>query len=76
LQRGRLGGAALDVFWHEPPDPDDPLLQMPNVLVTPHVSGVTTMTYERVASFVADNIRRVLAGQLPVNCVNPDVRAH
>jgi phosphoglycerate dehydrogenase-like enzyme len=51
------------------------LLRMPNVLMTPHVSGVTTMTYERVAGFVADNIRRALAGELPTNCVNPDVRA-
>lgn len=75
LERGELGGAAMDVFWQEPPDPADPLLRMPNVLVTPHVSGVTTMTYERVASFVADNIRRALASELPTNCVNPDVRA-
>jgi phosphoglycerate dehydrogenase-like enzyme len=75
LQQGRLGGAALDVFWREPPDPEDPLLHMPNVLVSPHVSGVTTMTYERVAGFVANNIRRVLAGQLPLNCANPEVRA-
>jgi hypothetical protein len=32
------------------------------------------MTYERVAGFVAANVRRVLAGSLPTNCVNPDVR--
>ena len=73
LESGHLAGAALDVFWGEPPDPAEPLIHMPNVLVTPHVSGVTRMTYQNVARFVADNIRRVEAGELPLNCVNREV---
>jgi phosphoglycerate dehydrogenase-like enzyme len=74
LEGGRLAGAALDVFWGEPPDPAEPLIHLPNVLVTPHVSGVTHLTYQNVARFVADNIRRVESGQYPLNCVNREVQ--
>jgi phosphoglycerate dehydrogenase-like enzyme len=67
LRERRLAGAGLDVFWDEPPDPDDPLLAMPNVIATPHVAGVTVEAMEAIARVVADNIRRVRAGLPPVH---------
>lgn len=66
LLDGRLGGAGLDVFWHEPADPEDPLLAMPNVIATPHVANMTTETIETIARAAADNIRRVHAGSPPL----------
>jgi phosphoglycerate dehydrogenase-like enzyme len=65
LDEGRLAGAGLDVFWHEPIDPNDPLLAMPNVIATPHVANMTTETIETIARAAADNIRRVQAGLPP-----------
>lgn len=49
LQSGHLGGLAIDVAWSEPFDPSDPILQFPNVLITPHIAGVTTLAYESMA---------------------------
>ena len=65
LRERRLAGAGLDVFWDEPPDPDDPLLAMPNVIATPHVAGVTLEAIETVTRVVVDNIRGVRAGLPP-----------
>lgn len=49
LQSGHLGGLAIDVAWTEPFDPDDPILKFPNVLITPHVAGVTVYSYRKMA---------------------------
>lgn len=48
LQSGHLGGLAIDVAWTEPFDPLDPILQFPNVLITPHIGGVTTHSYRNM----------------------------
>lgn len=48
LESGQLGGLAMDVAWSEPYDPSDPILKFPNVLITPHVAGVTTLSYENM----------------------------
>ena len=48
LQSGHLGGLAIDVAWTEPFDPSDPILQFPNVLITPHIGGVTTFSYHNM----------------------------
>lgn len=67
LREKRLGGAGLDVFWHEPTDPDDSLLAMSNVIATPHVANMTLETIETIARISADNIRRVQAGLPPMH---------
>ena len=63
LRSGHLGAAGLDVFATEPADPGDPLFQLPNVLVTPHVAWVTTGTFDRSFTIAAENCRRVGAGE-------------
>ena len=65
LLKGPLGGAGFDVFWEEPAAPDDPLLQMPNVVVTPHIAGTTYEVMERLARVAAENIHLVTAGRPP-----------
>ncbi len=67
LREKRLGGAGLDVFWHEPTDPDDSLLAMSNVIATPHVANMTLETIETIARISVDNIRRVQAGLPPMH---------
>lgn len=49
LQSGHLGGLGIDVAWTEPFDPKDPILQHPNVLITPHVAGVTESSYRAMS---------------------------
>jgi len=75
LDSGHLGGVALDVYWIEPPEPNDPILDYTNVMATPHIAGVTDISYSRIAAGVAENIRRVMEGKLPLNCANPDLKA-
>ena len=73
LESGQLAGAALDVFWNEPADPDDPLLSHPNVIVTPHIAGDTEEVERRLAELAAGNIRRVARGAPPEYVVGVDV---
>lgn len=70
LQEGLIAGAGLDVLEKEPPDPDNPLWAMPNVIITPHISGMTEDYAERVASLFADNLKRYLSGQPLQNVVD------
>jgi phosphoglycerate dehydrogenase-like enzyme len=62
LQEGKLGGAGLDVFREEPLPADSPLWDMPNVLVTPHVSGSSPHYNERATAIFADNLSRYTRG--------------
>jgi D-3-phosphoglycerate dehydrogenase / 2-oxoglutarate reductase len=72
LKSGRPGAAAVDVFDEEPVhDPNDPLLQMPNVVCTPHIGYVTRDEYELQFSDVFDQIVAYAAGS-PINVVNPE----
>jgi len=70
LNKRHLGGVALDVFWQEPPEKNDELFAYKNVIVSPHIAGVTDVSYEAIAFYVCDNISRVMNGQKPINCVN------
>ena len=72
LNTERLAGVALDVFWHEPTLPHDPLFQNSKVLVTPHIAGVTDTSYQGIAKQVARNVRLVQSGKLPEHCVNTE----
>jgi phosphoglycerate dehydrogenase-like enzyme len=65
LQDGHLAGAGLDVFDPEPPLPDNPLLRMANVVVTPHVASNTDKGYWRMSQSVVDQVLQVLAGERP-----------
>ncbi len=62
LGAGMIAGAGLDVFWDEPPDPDDPLFQY-NVLATPHIGGSTDISTRGIITAVAKNIRRLEKGE-------------
>lgn len=73
LVDGDLAGAALDVFAAEPPDPDNPLLDAPNLVLSPHVAGVSDRTQRRGLELAASSIRAVLAGDRPDTVVNPAV---
>jgi len=63
LQAGRLGGAYLDVFEHEPLDRTSPLWGLPNVIVTPHSAGHSDGNHRRVCELFLANLARWQAGQ-------------
>ncbi len=75
LQSGHLGGAGLDHFEGEHLAPDHPLCAMQNVVLTPHIGGATYNTEANHSKLIADDVARILAGETPVNCVNPEVLA-
>ena len=72
LDAGRLRGAALDVFAHEPLPPGHPFWRHPRVLVSPHAAGVTARFWERETGLIVENIRRYLAGAPLLNVVDLD----
>ncbi len=67
LESGRLGGAMLDTFAVEPVPPDWRLLQLPNVTLTPHIAGASVRTVTIAAERAAEEVRRFLAGEPPLN---------
>ena len=69
LAQETIAGAGLDVFWDEPTDPDDSLFRY-NVIATPHIAGVTDLSYEDIARGLAANVNRLRAGSPLRNCVN------
>jgi D-3-phosphoglycerate dehydrogenase / 2-oxoglutarate reductase len=76
LRNGRPGMAAIDVFEEEPVrDPGHPLLQMPNVICTPHIGYVTREEYELQFTDIFDQVVAYARGA-PINVVNPEVLAH
>jgi phosphoglycerate dehydrogenase-like enzyme len=70
LISGKLAGAGLDVWWKEPPDPEDPLLNLDNIIATPHIAAFTMESREKPTRVVANNIIRVQNGQKPLYIVN------
>jgi D-3-phosphoglycerate dehydrogenase len=72
LKAGQLAGAGLDHFEGEMLPAGHPLLSMPNVVLSPHIGGATTDTEARGAQIVADDLEALLAGQVPLNVVNPE----
>ncbi len=70
LREGRLAGAGLDVFAHEPLPADSPLWRLDNVIITAHYAGRTPYYDERALAIFTDNLRRYLAGQPLHNVVD------
>lgn len=72
LRDHKIAGAAFDVFETHPVAPDNPMLTLDNVVLTPHIGGATDETVERHSRMIADDIIRFLDGKRPVNLVNPE----
>lgn len=73
LKHRTIAGAAFDVFWEEPADPDDKLLQLDNFVLTPHLAGWTKESIEAIAGVIASNIVRVAEGKSPLTLVNSEL---
>lgn len=73
LEAGHLAGAGLDVFDPEPPELDNPLLRMTNVVVTPHIASGTDRGLAAMMNGAIDQVLQVLRGERPPFLVNPEV---
>lgn len=70
LNRGKIGGAGLDVVSEEPIKADNPLLHAKNCIITPHISWASIEARKRLMDIAADNLQKFLEGN-PLNVVNP-----
>jgi D-2-hydroxyacid dehydrogenase (NADP+) len=70
LQTGRIAGAGLDVFTQEPLPSDSPFWEMPNVIISPHIGGLSENYYDRAAYLFAENLRRYIQGHPLLNVVD------
>ena len=75
LEQKWIAGAGIDVFEQEPPDPENPLLHMENVLKTPHVASASQRMAPETRRRVGKELSLVLTGRWPRSCVNPSVLA-
>lgn len=73
LADGEIAAAGLDVLEKEPPKKDNPLLQMDNVILTPHVASASTRMRPETRRRVGREVALVLSGKWPMSCVNPTV---
>jgi D-3-phosphoglycerate dehydrogenase / 2-oxoglutarate reductase len=73
LGSGHLAGAALDVLPTEPPDPDDPLLRAPNLILTPHAAFDSVEAVQELQRKAANNVLDILQGRRPAYPINPEV---
>ncbi len=73
LESGAIAAAGLDVLEQEPPAPDNPLLGMENVILTPHVASASTRMRLETRRRVGREVAQVLKGRWPMSCVNPTV---
>ncbi len=72
LKSGQIFAAAIDVTEVEPISPDDPLLTLDNVIITPHIGSASFTTRKNMALMAAENLLAGLRGEMPPNCVNPE----
>ena len=73
LQTKSIAGAMLDVYEHYRLEPGHPLLSLDNAVLTPHLSGMTQESRKRMGAAAAEETLRMLAGERPINFVNPEV---
>jgi D-3-phosphoglycerate dehydrogenase len=73
LQNGEIAAAGLDVLEKEPPSPENPLLSMDNVIVTPHAASATSRMRPETRRRVGREVALALRGKWPMSCVNPHV---
>ena len=73
LTERRIAGGAFDVYQDWPVKPDDPLLKLDNVVLTPHIGGATAETILRHSQMIADDVERFLRGEKPEHLVNPQI---
>lgn len=73
LKNGWIAGAGLDVYEKEPPDSDNPLFKLENVVLTPHIAYYTQEAIRRLEMSAVKEAIRILQGQLPKNLVNKEV---
>ena len=74
LEEGHLGGAALDVFAQEPLDPDNPLWEMENVLISPHSASCAEWEDAEMTELFIDNLRRYLDDKPLRNAIDPELQ--
>jgi len=72
LESGKLGGAALDVTSVEPINPDNPLLKLNNVIITPHAAWYTEEAQDSLQYKAGCDMARAMSGQVPINILNPE----
>ena len=72
MREGKIAGAGLDVLEQEPTPPDNPLLQMDNVLITPHLAALSQEAFEKSRRFAIENAARVAGGGEPLSVVMPE----
>ena len=73
LREKLISGAAVDVFVTEPLNPKSELLKLDNVILTPHVAGISDEVPEKSSEIMAEQIAKYLRGETPQNLVNPEV---
>jgi D-3-phosphoglycerate dehydrogenase len=75
LREGRLGGAALDVHDRQPLTGSEPVFDAPNLLLTPHVAGISDTSMRAMSEAAIATLLALLRGERPANVVNPEVFA-
>ncbi|CAG9263112.1 2-hydroxyacid dehydrogenase [Paraburkholderia caribensis] len=73
LRNEEIAGAALDTFEHEPLDKEHPLRTLPNVMLTPHMVGLTREIFDAIPVAAIENVTRILRGVAPLYCKNPEL---
>ena len=76
LLNKKIAGAGLDVFYKEPLEPDDPLLDLDSVVLTPHIAGASTSIARHHSELVTEDVLRFVKGERPKVLANPQVYEH